>query len=81
MAKYKPLTEFLKSRPENSVVLAFADIEEIIGDKLPPGAHRWFTAWDNRSAALQDGWLNAGWETIMVDMENETVRLKRTRSV
>ncbi len=77
MSKYDALTKFLKSRPENSVVLAFADIEEIINEQLPPAAHRWFTAWDNRSAALQDGWLNAGWRTVMVDMENEKVKFKR----
>ncbi len=79
MSKYTPFREWLKRQPVNEALLTFAQLEEIIGDKLPPSARKWFNSWDNTPGSpMEDSWLDAGWRTVMVDMENETVRLKRT---
>ena len=78
MGKYDPLTTYLKKQQGNSVVLTFAKIEEIIGDYLATGEREYFTGWDNRrGGAVNDSFLNAGWKTVMVDLENEKVKFQR----
>jgi len=77
MGKYEPLKKWLRGQPETSVELTFAEIERILNDKLPPTSRRHFTSWDNRAGVIQDAWLNAGWKTLMVDLENEKVKFQR----
>ena len=78
MSKYTPFTEWLKRQPQDNVTLTFDKIEGIINDNLPSCARISFRPWDNVSGtSLCEAWLNAGFQTVMVDMENETVRLKR----
>ncbi len=74
MGKYTPLTEWLKGCQEDSVVRTFGEIEEIIGDELPCTAQRYFTFWANWSSKA---WVEAGFETVMVDRENKKVKFKR----
>ncbi len=83
MGKYTPLEEFLKRQSGDSVVLTFDEIEKIIGKPLPDSARRHFQNWDYRppGISLSNAWHNAGFQVVMVDMENETVRLKRTQGV
>ncbi len=77
MSKYTPLTEWLRRRHESSVELTFAEIERILNDELPPTSRQHFTSWDNRSGGIQDAWLNAGWKTVMVNLEEEKVKFQR----
>ena len=78
MSKYAPLTEWLKRQSKDSIVCTFTEIEEIINDDLPPNARKYFAGWDNtRGNVLNDAFLNAGWKTVMVDMENEKVKFQR----
>ena len=85
MGKYTPLTEWLKRQPGDSVVLTFADIERIIGGKLPDCARKYVKTalvslrfWDNLAGASEsNARLKAGFQTVMVDMENEKVKLQR----
>lgn len=87
MGKYTPLTEWLNRQPGNDVTVTFAQIEEIIGDNLPPAARRYLNTnlyslrfWDNLAGASEsDARLNAGFQTIMVDMENEKVKFQRIK--
>ncbi len=85
MGKYTPLGVFLQSQTANSVIRSFADIEKIIGDALPPSARKSFTSWDNRHGhtgpVMQDSWLDVGWRTVMVDLENERVKFQRSLGV
>lgn len=81
MGKYTPLTEWLGRQPGPSVELTFAEIERILNAKLPPTSRQHFTSWDNRSGGIQNAWLNAGWETVMVDLENEKVKFQRQQRV
>ena len=81
MGKYTPLENYLRMQPLSTtqVVLIFAKIEEIIAPhRLLDSARKWFLFWDNREGTSRaDAWLQAGWKTVMVDMENEAVRFKR----
>jgi hypothetical protein len=80
MAKYDPLRDYLRKLPSTTtqVTLTFAQIERILDNDLPPASRTWFRFWENGPGTVQsDAWHNAGWETIMVDMENETVKFQR----
>ncbi len=78
MGKYTPLEDWLRGRPEDSVELTFARIEEIIRDNLPPSAHKHFIYWENRPGVVAiNAILNAGFRVVMVDMEKGRVRFRR----
>ena len=82
MAKYTLLEVFLKGQSGDSVVLTFADIEGIIKDELPPSAYKYFRFWDTTQGnVIAIAVLNAGFQTVMVDMENKKVRFQRTQGV
>lgn len=82
MSKYAPLGKWLRQQPQNSVTLTFAQIEGIIGDYLPSNTREYFRGWDKTpGSALNDAFLNAGWKTVMVDMENEKVKFQRIQGV
>ena len=80
MAKYDPLRKYLSQLPltTTQVILTFAQIERILGAGLPASSRKWFRFWDNELGTVHSkAWLNTGWKTIMVDMENETVKFQR----
>ena len=90
MGKYTPITDCLKSQSGDSVVLTFSKIEEIIApEKLPPSARRKqntglfnLRSWDNvYGSAIANAILDADFQTVMVDMENEEVKLRRIQGV
>jgi hypothetical protein len=45
MGKYEPLTEFLRKQAGNEVEMTFAQIERVIGSKLPPKAQEHRAWW------------------------------------
>jgi hypothetical protein len=66
MAKYEKLTEWLRNP---TVVLTFNEIENIIGDKLPPAALKFRPWWGNEKGNESrqcSSWLEAGWEVTGV---------------
>ncbi len=82
MSKYTPLTDWLRKQPGKSVTLSFDQIEQIIGDSLPPNTQKYLAGWDNRwGGAINDSFLNAGWKTVMVDLENKKVKFQRVEGV
>ena len=85
MGKYTPLEDYLRMQPLSTtqVVLTFADIERIISRKLRPGARRYFASWDYRppGTALSNAWFNAGFQTVIVDLENEKIKFQRIQEV
>ncbi len=82
--KYAPLHMRLNGMPpsESHLQLSFAEIEQIIGDKLPPSAHNHREWWSNHAGRhVQAGaWLEAGWKVDSVDQEGQTVRFRRLTS-
>jgi hypothetical protein len=75
MSKYDPLYQHLKAS-ELSLELTFADVEEILGFKLPPSARKHEAWWSNSggSHVQSYAWLNAGYRTESVDVPRGTVR-------
>lgn len=82
--KYSPLSRYLLRRGHftESLVLSFAEIEGIIGDNLPFKAVRDPEWWSNtRGSAQGRTWMDIGWETQNVDLENRTVSFRRVASI
>ncbi len=79
--KYAPLQMHLNGlpRPEGHAQLSFAEIERIIGDKLPPSARVHREWWSNHTGSHVQAraWLEAGWEVDSVDREAQTVCFQR----
>lgn len=82
MAKYAALQAHLEKREGRPEMLAFEDIEAIIGKTLPQSAvkHRSFWANDNQDHhSHARSWRNAGYRVAYVDREEKVVRFERTR--
>ncbi len=78
--KYYPLGLLLLAKAGSDVKLVFSQIEQVIGDLLPPSARRYRAWWGNdrnprRSQAAS--WLEAGWEVSGVDFVDESVTFTR----
>lgn len=74
MGKYAPLRKFLSScDPMAPRELAFAEIEELIGCRLPNSARRHRAWWSNARGghAQAEAWLRGGWQTSEVDLDGE----------
>ena len=77
MAKYEKLTEWLKNP---TIVLTFAEIENIIGDRLPDAALKHRAWWGNEKGAESrqcKAWLDAGWEVGNVDLNAKMVLFRK----
>ena len=82
MRKYAALHAHLSRRNGRPEMLAFEDIEQIIGKTLPQSAfkHRSFWANDNEGHhSHARSWMNAGYRVAYVDREQKVVRFERTR--
>ncbi len=81
--KYQRLYAFLCSLPDREWRTSFGEIESILGFYLPPSARLHRSWWGNQrvgnghSQAL--AWTVAGWETSDVDMDAETLVLRRRK--
>jgi hypothetical protein len=86
MTKFDLLGAYLNALPITTErkSLTFEKIEEITEQPLSSGARKNIAAWANlhgtKSRTNQDSWLDAGWEVIMIDLENVTVRFLRKRT-
>jgi hypothetical protein len=78
MAKYDALEDYLRSLPDDTWVAGFAEIESIVGGRLPPSARRCAAWW-----GLHVGnpytriWEDAGWQVTEVDMPARRVTFSR----
>lgn len=79
MAKYAPLTEFLRNHPLDEVRMTFAQIERVIDAKLPPKAQHHRAWWSNSSSnnVMTRAWLDAGFRSEQVDMEGRRLVFRR----
>ncbi len=82
MSKYEPLTRFLQHQPGGEVRLSFAQIEQLVGSKLPAAArqHDW---WSNSPAAddvTGKAWLAAGFRSEEVDLDAGELTFRREAS-
>ncbi len=79
MGKYEPLTEFLREQRAERVAMTFKAIESVIGAKLPPRAVWYRSFWSNNASnnVLTKAWLDAGFESEQVDMEEGRLVFRR----
>lgn len=76
--KYHRLWAWLRDQPGERVETTFAEIEEVIGMRLPPSSRRHAAHWHSYDGsavvrAIQD----AGWQTRDLDLEGERVAFVR----
>lgn len=83
VAKYDPLTDFLKRQEQREIRMSFQRLEDVLGAGLPPSARSDRTWWGNtfnRTRVQAHAWLNAGWKVDAVDLTRELVTFIRSRS-
>jgi hypothetical protein len=78
MTKYAPLGDYLRKQRGSEVPMTFAQIERVIGGKLPPSQHHraWWSnnPWNN---VMTKVWLDAGFVTEQVDIEARKLVFRR----
>jgi hypothetical protein len=86
MAKYDPLSCYLKQQASPVLTLSFVEIESILGAKLPQSARttkRWW--WSDpmpRSSNVQcRAWVDSGYVAESVDVGDGHVTFRRGRPV
>lgn len=78
MSRYEPLTQFLQNQPGREVRLSFAQIEQIVGFKLPAAAQQERAWWSNAPAGAEDkAWLAAGFRSEEVDLHAGELTFRR----
>ena len=79
--KYAPLYRHLSVKSVNRWQTSFSEVEEILGFKLPPSARLYRPWWANRQKDASHShalaWQAAGWKTLNVDLEAETLVFAR----
>ena len=81
MGKYEPLTDFLQKQPGGEVRMSFAQIERVVGFKLPPVAQRHRAWWSNSPTnnVMTRAWLDAGFRSEQVDMAARKLIFRREK--
>lgn len=79
MNKYAKLGEHLKAQIADEVPMTFAEIERIIGAKLPPKSQHSRAWWSNNpeNNVMTKVWRDASFVSERVDMEGRKVVFKR----
>lgn len=79
MSKYEPLGQFLAGSKNAVVELTFAEIERIIGAKLPTSAYEYPAFWSNNPTGHVNAraWVDAGFESEQVDIHHRRVVFRR----
>ena len=69
MGKYSALGDYLRAQTRSEVPMTFAQIERVIGAKLPQ-SHKYRAWWSNNAfnSVMTKTWLEAGYRTERVDM-------------
>jgi hypothetical protein len=67
--RYAPLYDYLAAQRNNNVNVTFAEIENILGARLPRSARVYRAWWANGSHAHAESWLRAGFRVGAVTAE------------
>jgi hypothetical protein len=76
MSKYRKLTEYLKALDSTRWTASFAEIEAILGFKLPKSAYSYPAWWANQAGEGHShcaAWKNIGWRTEGLDISKRRV--------
>ncbi|HEU4968987.1 DUF7662 domain-containing protein [Sphingomonas sp.] len=68
-SKYSPLREHLASKPRGEFQLSFAEIERVLGFKLPASANRpqWWANVTGGGHPHSRSWQDAGFDAFLVE--------------
>jgi hypothetical protein len=82
MGKYSPLRLFLAEQDKEQIPMTFAEIEDLLGEKLP-ASKRYPAWWSNNPSnnPMTKEWLAAGFQTESVNVAAEKLTFKRVRKV
>lgn len=82
MSKYDPLENWLEQVDDDAVPMGFSEIEHVLGFELPPSSRTQRAWWSNNASnnVMTKAWLDAGFETANVDMQEETLTFKRVKA-
>lgn len=80
MGKYAPLKNYLSEHGREFVPMTFAEIEKVLGFKLPE-SKKYPAWWSNNPTnnVMTNEWLEAGYKTEQVDTEGRKVVFKRVQ--
>lgn len=82
-SRYISLARYLQGQPADveAIELTFTQIEELIGDPLPPSARRHRAAWANDPASRPQAqqWLDAGWRVSRANLDEERIIFVRNK--
>jgi hypothetical protein len=83
MSKYDPLEDYLKQANDEDVPMGFSEIEHVHGYELPPSSRKQRAWWSNNTSnnVMTRAWIDAGFETVEVDMAAEKLTFKRVKKV
>lgn len=83
MSKYDPLERHLRGLESDRWDTSFAEIEAVLGFRLPASAREYPAWWANNDPGSRhtSAWLRAGWHTSELDLRGERVRFERDTSV
>jgi hypothetical protein len=81
MSKYEPLGQFLRQQDALYLPMRFAEIESVLGSKLPPSSKGHRAWWSNNPSnnVMTKQWLEAGYETEAVDLAAEKLVFRKVR--
>lgn len=82
MGKYSGLGDYLRAQTRHEVPMTFAEIERVIGAKLPR-SHKYRAWWSNNAfnSVMTKTWLEAGYRTEQVDMARRKLVFRRVEPV
>ena len=78
MGKYERLGQHLSKLGADHWVATFAEIESIVGFRLPPSARSHAAWWSNHpSHSCASAWLTTGWRSEQLDFGAEKITFRR----
>ncbi len=82
MGKYEPLGQFLRKQKSERIKMSFAEIEKLIGTKLPKSSKSHRAWWSNNPTnnVMTKEWLEAGFETVDVELASERLVFRKSVS-
>ena len=82
MLTYEPLERYLAQQIGDEVAMTFEEFERIIGQKLPPSAHKRNEWWTNNADhhSQAKAWLSAGFEAADVIRKAKKLIFRRMKS-
>ncbi len=83
MGKYDPLRKHLAGGKPTRWRATFAEIEGVLGFSLPRSAYAYPAWWSNDATGHSHSlaWLDAGWRTQDVDLQNQQVTFLKGRGI